>query len=35
MIHLSLDSINEQDGYYVMLSPKGGYIQGKILLDFE
>ena len=26
MIHLSLDPINERDGYYVMLSPKGGYI---------
>ena len=26
MIQLSLDSINEHDGYYVMLSPRGGYI---------
>ena len=26
MIYLSLDSINKQDVYYVMLSPRGGYI---------
>ena len=26
MIHLSLDTINEYSHYYVMLSPKGGYI---------
>lgn len=26
MIQLSLDSINESSHYYVMLSPKGGYI---------
>ena len=26
MIQLSLDSINEHDVYYVMLSPRGGYI---------
>ena len=26
MIQLSLDSINESAHYYVMLSPKGGYI---------
>lgn len=26
MIVLSLDSINRQDVYYVMLSPQGGYI---------
>ena len=26
MIQLSLDAINEQAHYYVMLSPKGGYI---------
>ena len=26
MIHLSLDSINKQNVYYVMISPQGGYI---------
>lgn len=26
MIQLSLDSINEHNNYYVMLSPKGDYI---------
>ena len=26
MIYLSLDSINKQDVYYVMISPQGGYI---------
>ncbi len=26
MIQLSLDAINEHAHYYVMLSPKGGYI---------